>query len=416
MASIRLERVSCDLAVGRASDVARTNTGSESASGSLPTEGLADSRASGSRSRVLHDIDLTVESGECLTVLGPSGSGKTTLLRVIAGLERCAAGRIWLGEQSIESWSPARRRMALVFQETTLYPDWTVGDHLSRRAWRWPWGEWPWQGRRRRLLGGAETETDGSTVDTSAGASGESRLDLAGKPSGLERSAAAWSDPRRVAELLGLAELTNRKPHQLSGGERRRVALGRAVVREPAAFLFDEPFTGLDPALRWSLRRDVRRVLSETGATALLVTHDWREAACFPGRTAVLVRGRLRQVDRLEELRRRPADLSVAQLVRDEPLGLLAARWWPDSDEWAWSTDGVSSVAGCVPVWVAVEPRAWRVVPVDSPEARNRANGSHSVGDPGVSSVRLEAEVRDLYRYGASWATELGRLDAQASP
>ncbi|HRF02318.1 MAG TPA: ABC transporter ATP-binding protein, partial [Pirellulaceae bacterium] len=257
MTEIVLERVSCERSLG---------------------PGLGKVRA-------LSDIDLRIGSGEVLTLLGPSGSGKTTLLRVIAGLDRCSAGSIRFGADRVERLGPERRRTAFVFQDPALYPDWTVGRHLesgSDRFSRWLPG-W-WSGRR-------------------AGSSLTGAMSAAGG----ERTVPASGD---IAAWLGLAGSINRKPHQLSGGERHRVALGRAIVREPAAFLFDEPFSALDPATRWELREAVAEVLARSGKTAIFVTHDEREASAHGGRIGVLIAGRLRQVGDWDELVSAPADLA----------------------------------------------------------------------------------------------------------
>lgn len=344
MASIRLERVSCELRLGLNLKDLGFN--------------LNDSV------QALSDIDLEVESGECLTVLGPSGSGKSTLLRVIAGLDRCTSGRIWLGDRAIDRLSPAQRGFALVFQETTLFPDWTVERHLRRRH---------------------------------PGMTGSGGVNREASNGELRTSAAQGDSTDELVASLGLQHLTNRKPHQLSGGERRRVALGHAVVREPAAFLFDEPFTGLDPALRWTLRSDIRRVLDRTKKTAIMVTHDWREATSLPGRTAVLVQGRLKQIGDWEQLRREPCDLSVAGMVRDIPLNLVPARWDPKTGMWDWDSEPAGDCRESV--WAAIDPRGWKLVAERSSQASTESRW-----------IERKATVTEVSRYGEHWVIGLGEL------
>lgn len=351
MASIRLKRVSCELRLGW---------------------NLRDCV------QALSEIDLEIESGECLTVLGPSGSGKSTLLRVIAGVERCTSGQIWLGDREIQRLSPAARGLALVFQETTLYPDWTVERHLRESV-------------RRPTTGSGVLNREASY----------------GELSGV--SGAANGTTSELVASLGLQDLSNRKPHQLSGGERRRVALGRAVVREPAAFLFDEPFSGLDPMLRWRLRSDIRRVLERTKKTAIMVTHDWREATSLPGRTAVLDRGRLKQVGDWQQLRRAPCDLGVAAVVRDVPLNLVPARWDRETGEWDW--DEATKPAGDrrEAVWAAIDPRAWKLQAWKSQE--NPQDGmSQATGWVNRSWVSRSGTVTEVSRYGEAWVIGLGAL------
>lgn len=309
--------------------------------------------------RALDSVSLEVDSGESLVLLGPSGSGKTTLLRVIAGLDVCASGRVWFDAQRVDHLRPGARNVALVFQQPVLYPDWTVGRHfqeaLSSRSGRRGIGKWC--------------------------------------PAGLGGGVRSAEAILQVATRFGLGGSVNRKPHQLSGGERHRVALARAMLREPAAFLFDEPFSGLDAATRWALRDDVRREARQGARTVLAVTHDWREATSWGARIGVLAGGRLRQVGRVDELRRVPADLMVVRVMEDPPAACLLGYLASDG-AWRVAVGAEVPAAGEVPVKLVVRAGDWRLVPA---------------GESVVLSESLvwDGRVRDVCRYGGSWVVTL---------
>jgi iron(III) transport system ATP-binding protein len=214
-------------------------------------------------------VDLALEKGQILALLGPSGCGKTTLLRLIAGFERPDAGTIEIGGKLLASPStsmaPEKRRVGLVFQEYALF------NHLSV----------------------------------------ESNVRF-GLPRGAPRGRAG-----ALLEVVGLAGLGKRMPHQLSGGQQQRVALARTLAAEPELVLLDEPFSNLDPGLREQVREDVWRILDSLGATAIIVTHDQEEALSLPGEVAVMMHGRLLQVGPAKELYERPASIEVAVFVGD---------------------------------------------------------------------------------------------------
>jgi iron(III) transport system ATP-binding protein len=215
------------------------------------------------RARVLHGIDLDVGRGELVSVLGASGSGKTTLLRVVAGLHPAASGTVSLDGRDVTRLRPEKRRIGLVPQEGALFGHLDVARNVEYGA----------RGRAAELL-----------------------------------------------ELVGLAGYEKRMPHELSGGQRQRVALARALAPSPAAVLLDEPFAGLDAALRSEVRADVARVLRECGATAVLITHDQDEALSVSDRVAVLHEGRLAQTATPRELYRSPATAWVAGFVGEAAL------------------------------------------------------------------------------------------------
>jgi multiple sugar transport system ATP-binding protein len=229
---------------------------------------------------LLCDLNLRVEAGECLALLGPSGCGKTTTLRLAAGLESPEeGGRILLGERDITEEPAGRRRVAMVFQSYALYPHLNVTANLAL-------------GLRVRGVPPQERER---------------RIDA-------------------VLELLQLAELRERRPAQLSGGQRQRLALARALLRQPALMLLDEPMSNLDAQLREQLRPELRRLLCGGEAPVLYVTHDQQEAIGLADRLAVLEAGRLQQVGTARELYEQPRNRFVATFLGRPALNLLQPR------------------------------------------------------------------------------------------
>jgi multiple sugar transport system ATP-binding protein len=226
--------------------------------------------------RAVDGVDLEVRDGELLVIVGPSGSGKTTLLRCIAGLERVDEGRITIGGRDVTDVPAGDRDIALVFQEYALYP------HLSAA--------------RNITLGLEARKVAPETI----------RAKLA-----------------EVAQLLDLTDALERLPSELSGGERQRVALARAIVREPAAFLMDEPLSNLDAALRARTRADIRSLQRRLGTTTIYVTHDQVEAMTMGDRVAVLRGGRLEQVAEPQTLYDSPASGFVARFLGSPPMNVV---------------------------------------------------------------------------------------------
>jgi ABC-type sugar transport system ATPase subunit len=211
-----------------------------------------------------------------MVLVGPSGCGKSTALRMLAGLERITDGRIRIGEDVVNNLAPAARDVAMVFQSYALYPHMTVYDNLAFAL------------RNQRLP--------------------RQRID---------------EQVRRAAEVLQLDELLKRKPKQLSGGQRQRVALGRAIVREPAVFLMDEPLSNLDAALRVATRAEILKLQRRLGTTTIYVTHDQVEAMTMGDRIAVLNLGVLQQVGTPEELYTRPANVFVARFIGSPAMNVV---------------------------------------------------------------------------------------------
>jgi multiple sugar transport system ATP-binding protein len=223
-------------------------------------------------------VSLTIDSGEFLVLVGPSGCGKSTLLRMIAGLEEATAGTIAIGERDVTELPPRARDIAMVFQSYALYPHMTVRQNLG-------------YGLKVRKTSKHEV---------------------------AERVA-------RAAQLLGLDELLDRKPAALSGGQRQRVAMGRAIVREPKAFLMDEPLSNLDAKLRVSMRAQLAALHSRLATTTIYVTHDQIEAMTLGQRVAVMRDGQIQQVDTPQELYARPANLYVAAFIGSPAMNLVEA-------------------------------------------------------------------------------------------
>lgn len=222
------------------------------------------------------DLDLVIDDGEFLVFVGPSGCGKSTALRIIAGLEAPSSGRVWIGGRDCTDLPPQDRDIAMVFQAYALYPHKTIRENL---------------GFGLKMRGHDATN--------------------------IERRVA------RAAEVLGLEELLDRKPAQLSGGQRQRVALGRAIVREPQAFLLDEPLSNLDAKLRVQTRAELGRLHRRLGATMIYVTHDQEEAMTLGDRVAILDAGVVQQIAPPLELYRHPANRFVAGFIGSPAMNFV---------------------------------------------------------------------------------------------
>ena len=325
-------------------------------------------------------VELAIEDGEFMVLVGPSGCGKSTALRMIAGLETPTQGRVLIGDRDVTEVPPQERDIAMVFQSYALYPHMTVRDNL---------------GFGLRMRGTS--------------------------PAGIaERVEVA-------AKALGLEKVLDRKPGQLSGGQRQRVALGRAIVREPMVFLFDEPLSNLDAKLRLETRAELARLHRRLAATMVYVTHDQEEALTLGTRVAVMSEGRVEQVGPPLEVYRRPETMFVATFVGSPAMNLLPAetaarpgqpgrqrrdargpaarcdrrarrrrrerrRWW------TWSSPGAASccsISGSAPAErgprSGSSPRriwTWRRIEVVGLKSRPRAAAFLRSGRAGGGSVR----------------------------
>jgi multiple sugar transport system ATP-binding protein len=226
----------------------------------------------------VRDMDLDVEDGEFVILVGPSGSGKTTALRMIAGLEDITEGELRIGDEVVNEKAPKDRDIAMVFQNYALYPHMSVRDNM---------------GFALRLAGVDKAERDRKV--------------------------------EQAARILDLTEHLDRKPSQLSGGQRQRVAMGRAIVRDPAAFLMDEPLSNLDAKLRVQTRTEIARIQQRLGTTTVYVTHDQTEAMTLGDRVAVMRTGALQQVGKPLDLYNQPVNLFVAGFIGSPAMNFMLA-------------------------------------------------------------------------------------------
>jgi sn-glycerol 3-phosphate transport system ATP-binding protein len=229
-----------------------------------------------SANQVIHGVNAEIADGEFVVIVGPSGCGKSTLLRMVAGLEEVSGGEIHIGTRMVNNIEPAERDIAMVFQNYALYPHMSVYENMA-------------YGLKIKKVPTSEIRV---------------RVD-------------------KAAKILELSELLERKPRQLSGGQRQRVAMGRAIVRNPQVFLFDEPLSNLDAKLRAQTRLEIQKLHAELGVTSLFVTHDQVEAMTLAQRMIVMNAGRMEQFGTPEEVYARPASTFVAGFIGSPPMNLM---------------------------------------------------------------------------------------------
>uniref|UniRef100_UPI00404832A7 ABC transporter ATP-binding protein n=1 Tax=Yoonia sp. TaxID=2212373 RepID=UPI00404832A7 len=239
---------------------------------------LRDVRKSYGETQVMHGVDLDIEDGEFVVFVGPSGCGKSTLLRMIAGLEEISGGTVAIGDKVVNDVAASKRGVAMVFQSYALYPHMTVYKNMA--------------------FGLKQAKTE---------------------PAEIERRVAA------AAEILQITDYLERSPRNLSGGQRQRVAIGRAIVRDPDVFLFDEPLSNLDAALRVQTRLEIARLHERLKTTMIYVTHDQVEAMTLADKIVVLRAGRIEQVGSPIELYERPANAFVAQFIGSPKMNFFKA-------------------------------------------------------------------------------------------
>jgi multiple sugar transport system ATP-binding protein len=279
------------------------------------------------------DVSLEIEAGEFMVLVGPSGCGKTSLLRLIAGLEEATAGRILIDGRDVTDLAPRKRDVAMVFQSYALYPHMSVRQNL------------------------------GYGLKVRRTAKGEIRRRV-----------------EEVARMLRLEELLDRRPAQLSGGQRQRVAMGRAVIREPKAFLMDEPLSNLDAKLRVSMRAELSALHARLGTTTIYVTHDQVEAMTLGQRVAVMRDGRIQQVDTPQGLYRSPRNLFVAAFIGSPAMNLVEGR----------VDDGHVELAGFrLPLADAVDVPGGRAIVGVRPEAFEDA----AFADPALPVLDVDVAV-----------------------
>ena len=249
----------------------------------MATISLRDVRKTYGKTEVIHGVSIDVPDGEFVVIVGPSGCGKSTLLRMVAGLEAITSGEIDIGGRVVNDLEPRERDIAMVFQNYALYPHMTVFDNMA-------------YGLKIAHMPKAEIRE---------------RVD-------------------KAADMLNLSEFLDRKPRQLSGGQRQRVAMGRALVRDPAAFLFDEPLSNLDAKLRVQMRLQIKEMQRNVGTTSLYVTHDQTEAMTLADRLIVMNKGVAEQIETPMAIYNRPANIFVAGFIGSPAMNILPVTLGPD--------------------------------------------------------------------------------------
>ncbi len=292
------------------------------------------------RTDVIHGVDVEIGDGEFIVIVGPSGCGKSTLLRMVAGLETVSAGEVRINGERVNDKEPMDRDIAMVFQNYALYPHMTVFDNMA-------YG-----------------------------------LKIAGRPKAeiAERVAVA-------AKLLQLEPYLARRPRELSGGQRQRVAMGRAIVRKPAVFLFDEPLSNLDAKLRVQMRLEIKQLQRELGVTSIYVTHDQVEAMTLADRMIVMNAGRAEQIGQPLEVYSNPATVFVAGFIGSPPTNFLDA--------------AAVGAGGAGARTVGIRPEHMTIAPVDGARAHGTVMYAEALGAETLVHVRLpDGEIATVRQDG----------------
>lgn len=313
----------------------------------------------------VESLDLAIRDKEFVVLLGPSGCGKTTTLNMIAGMDSPTSGHIYFDDRPIENVPPEKRNIAMVFQSIALYPQKTVYENIAFPL------------RMAKL--------PAQQVD--------------------ERVRAA-------AALMRIGELLNRKPHELSGGQRQRVALGRAAVRKPVAFLFDEPLSALDAKLRTEMRVEIKKLHERLESTFIYVTHDQIEALTMADRIAVMDGGRLMQYAGPDEIYRRPANVTVARFIGNPAMNLIAGRIGREAGDLRFSGGGLSLALGGAAAAAAAGSAGADVVLGIRPEALSvEPDGLELAGNGKVYAVEpLGSDQFVDVAYGAGGMPQLVKV------
>jgi multiple sugar transport system ATP-binding protein len=308
----------------------------------------------------VEDLNLAVENGEMLVFLGPSGCGKTTSLRMLAGLEAITSGEIRIGGIVVNDLPPRSRNIAMVFQSYALYAHLSVFENLAYPL------------KVRRL-----------------------------KKDEIKRRVG------EVAEMIQISELLNRKPREISGGQRQRVALGRAIIREPAVFLMDEPLSNLDAKLRLHMRAELKRFQRDLDTTTIYVTHDQAEAMTLADRVAIMNLGRLQQVGPPKEVYNRPANMFVAGFLGSPPMNFLNVDLHHDNGELWLKSESVNLRA----------PSEWKAQLESSDSGKSVVLGVRPekvTVSPSQQPHSIPAEVYVVEDLGSERLVDL-RVDGQAA-
>jgi sn-glycerol 3-phosphate transport system ATP-binding protein len=327
----------------------------------------------------LKDITFTIKDREVVTILGPSGCGKSTLLRIIAGLDQPSAGSVWIGGRKVNDVPARSRDVAMVFQSYALYPHMTCYENLS--------------------------------------------LNLV-----LRKVSRAEIDRRvrQTAQVLEIGDLLDKKPRELSGGQRQRVAVGRALIRNPSVFLFDEPLSNLDALLRERVRHELKALFARLEATVIYVTHDQVEATTLADRTVVLERGVIRQIGSPETLYRRPQNTFVASFVGSPAMNFLDVTL-KDGIFRIGSQPVDTGIACSGPARIGIRPEAVKInggIPAEVAlvenlgarfliEARLEGNSLMVLSEerPGSNSIKLHIDPKDIHVFDKNTGENLRSFD-----
>ena len=307
---------------------------------------IRDVRKAFGATAVIHGVDISIRDGEFVVLVGPSGCGKSTLLRMIAGLENITAGEIRIGERIVNNIPPKERDVAMVFQNYALYPHMTVAANMAFSM---------------KLRGAPQREID-------------------------ERVS-------RAAAILGLSQLLERYPRQLSGGQRQRVAMGRAIVRDPQVFLFDEPLSNLDAKLRVQMRTEIKELHQRLKTTTIYVTHDQIEAMTMADKIVVMHDGRVEQIGAPLELYDRPDNLFVAGFIGSPAMNMIKGRIRVNGSASFENSAGVRFVLGTSPAGSDGRPIVYGVRPEHFLLSDDGAEAEVQVIEPTGSELQVVAKL-----------------------
>ena len=307
---------------------------------------VSDVRKSFGTTPVLHGVNVTIEDGEFVVLVGPSGCGKSTLLRMIAGLENITSGEIRIGDRVVNNLPPKARDVAMVFQNYALYPHMTVAANM---------------GFSMKLRGAPQDETDARV--------------------------------KRAAEILGLANLLERYPRQLSGGQRQRVAMGRAIVRDPQVFLFDEPLSNLDAKLRVAMRTEIKELHQRLKTTTVYVTHDQIEAMTMADKIVVMHDGIVEQIGSPLELYDRPENQFVASFIGSPAMNFLKGKVKVNGSASFEAPNGVTLPLATAPASSDGRPAVYGVRPEHFTIADDGAEAEIVVVEPTGSETQVFAKL-----------------------
>jgi multiple sugar transport system ATP-binding protein len=312
----------------------------------MATVAIRDVKKAFGATPVIHGVDISIDDGEFVVLVGPSGCGKSTLLRMIAGLENITAGEIRIGDRVVNNVPPKERDIAMVFQNYALYPHMTVATNM---------------GFSLKLRGAPKTEIDARV--------------------------------NRAAEILGLQHLLERFPRQLSGGQRQRVAMGRAIVRDPQVFLFDEPLSNLDAKLRVQMRTEIKELHQRLKTTTVYVTHDQIEAMTMADKIVVMHDGIVEQIGAPLELYDRPGNLFVAGFIGSPAMNFIAGT--VHADGWAEfaGPDGVKLPLNGAPRDSDGRAAVYGVRPEHFSLADDGAEAEIQVVEPTGSEIQVAAKL-----------------------